>query len=212
MEEEPIAKRLRSHLDRDGYEVLRSWCTVPTLGPIKTEPIFNDSPGIRTDNKRKQGSLTGSWARSISKRLAAEYPFLTPSSMVLLESEPGCQRQAAHCDYIPTAELLRLDASKLPLLFLLAIEPNTTLDVWPGSHHTIRRGKGPLRPRKTVQLDAGDAIVFRADLVHAGSAYAVANRRVHVYLDSPVHARQPNRTWIIYKHAPTPIRAFLDER
>jgi len=131
--------------------------------------------------------------------------------MVLLESEPGCQRQAAHCDYIPTAELLRLDASKLPLLFLLAIEPNTTLDVWPGSHHTIR-SKGPLRPRKTVQLDAGDAIVFRADLVHAGSAYASANRRVHVYLDSPVHARQPNRTWIIYKHAPAPIRAFIDER
>jgi ectoine hydroxylase-related dioxygenase (phytanoyl-CoA dioxygenase family) len=135
--------------------------------------------------------------------------------MVVVESLPGCQRQAAHCDYIPTEDLLALPPTEMPLLFLLAIEPNTTLDVWTGSHLILRPAKTKTTSvpisRTTVQLDAGDAILFRADLVHAGSAYTEANRRVHVYLDNLEHHRDPNRTWIIYKHAPASVKSLINE-
>ena len=144
----------------------------------------------------KQATLRTTWARRIRERLAAEWPGLIPSAGVLLESEPGCQRQAAHCDYVPSPELACADP--MPLLVLIAIEPNTTLDVWPLSWQRQC-------VRKTIALDA---LVFRADLIHAGSAYETRNRRIHFYLDSPVVQREPNRTWIIYKHAPT---ALIDE-
>ena len=197
-------------IETDGYMILRGWnrALINAEG-IRTAPIFNDNAGAKTDKKRRQATLRTSWARELRDRLAAEFAPLQPSSLVLLESEPGCQRQAAHCDYIPSKELLA--ATEIPLLFLLAIEPNTTLDVWPGSHHIVRGHSLMVCHRETMHLDVGDAIVFRADLVHAGSAYATANRRIHGYLDSAAVPRDPNRTWIIYKHAPTAVQALIDE-
>jgi hypothetical protein len=65
--------------------------------------------------------------------------------------------------------------------------------------------------RKTLILQAGDAVLFRGDLVHAGSEYSKANVRLHIYLDSPVVPRDPNRTWIIYKHADPLLRDRIIE-
>jgi hypothetical protein len=218
-------------LARDGYEIRKAWCSVTPellteIAAIKTDPIFNDNPDHRSDRKRKQATISSTWSRAIRRRLAVEFPALKPSSMVVIESRPGCQRQAAHCDYIPTEDLLALSDEEMPLLFLLAVEPNTTLDLWPRSHQIIRsaekqenqktekqkteKQKTPIH-RTTLQLDVGDAILFRADLVHAGSAYTEANRRVHVYLDNSDHHRDPNRTWIIYKHAPPTVRSLIIE-
>ena len=208
-------------LARDGYEIRRAWCPVTPellkeIAAIKTDPIFNDNPDHRSDRKRKQATISTAWSRAVRRRLATEFPALKPSSMVVIESLPGCQRQAAHCDYIPTEDLLALPPTEMPLLFLLAIEPNTTLDVWPQSHLILRsterqKTENQTAHRTTLQLDAGDAILFRADLVHAGSAYTEANRRVHVYLDNLEHHRDPNRTWIIYKHAPASVKSLINE-
>lgn len=206
-------------LAAEGYEVRKAWWpisadVVQEIAAIKTEPIFNDNPDHTTDRKRRQAPVATAWSRLVRRRLSAEFAPLRSSSMVVIESLPGCQRQAAHCDYIPTEELLALEDAEMPLLFLLAIEPGTTIDLWPRSHHLLRssgvKAKVPCH-RVTVALEPGDAILFRADLVHAGSAYAAVNRRVHVYLDNPEHHRDPNRTWIIYKHAPRPLRALIDE-
>ena len=223
-------------LARDGYEIRKAWCPVTPellkeIAAIKTDPIFNDNPDHRSDRKRKQATISSTWSRAIRRRLAVEFPALKPSSMVVIESRPGCQRQAAHCDYIPTEDLLALSDEEMPLLFLLAVEPNTTLDVWPRSHQILRsaetqkieqqkteqqttekqKTENQSIHRTTLQLDAGDAILFRADLVHAGSAYTEANRRVHLYLDNSDHHRDPNRTWIIYKHAPPTVRSLIIE-
>jgi hypothetical protein len=193
------------HCNEDGYIVLKSWLiSLPNIDDIRTKPIFNDNSNAHSDKKRKQATLRTAWSRQIRGRLASGWPALIPSAGVLLESESGCQRQAAHCDYVPSAELT--SAEPKPLLVLIAIEPNTTIEIWPGSHIS---GKSCVRT--TVVLDAGDAIVFRADLVHAGSAYEVRNRRLHFYLDSPAVRREPNRTWIIYKHAPAIVQALIDE-
>ena len=205
-------------LAAEGYEVRKAWCPISAdlvkeIAAIKTEPIFNDNPDHKTDRKRRQATMGTAWSRLVRRRLSEEFAPLRSSSMVVIESLPGCQRQAAHCDYIPTEELLALEDAEMPLLFLLAIEPGTTIDLWPRSHHLLRSSptSKALCHRVSVALEPGDAILFRADLVHAGSAYEVSNRRVHVYLDNPDHHRDPNRTWVIYKHAPRPLRALIEE-
>jgi len=200
-------------MDTNGYKILKGWNrTYINVDGIHTEPIFNDNANAKTDKKRLQSTLRTGWARQLRDRLATEFTHLSPSSLILLESKPGCQRQAAHCDYIPTDELLSVEEGNIPLLFLLAIEPNTTIDLWPGSHHIIR-GHNTNIPciRHRIKLDIGDAIIFRADLVHAGSSYEKTNRRIHAYLDSSMVHRDPNRTWIIYKHASPLIRGLIDE-
>jgi hypothetical protein len=40
---------------------------------------------------------------------------------------------------------------------------------------------------------AGDVIVFRADCIHAGSAYTKENVRLHCYLDIPKMPHATNR-------------------
>lgn len=209
-------------LHRDGYAILRNWITIPDRELVAlqkrsadAEPIFN-GPG-RNDRHRRQLTLRprdGSWLASIRDRLHAEFGDHghTPTGFVLLASDPGCARQAAHQDYVPDTALLSATDVEMPLLFLLALEPATALDVWPGSHRFIGTETTDPIPRKTLRLEAGDAVVFRGDLVHAGSAYSdVANIRVHVYLDHPRCPRAPNRTWIVSKHGSAADRERIAE-
>lgn len=203
-------------LHTDGYEIKHGWCAItPTVltamqkRAADAEPIFNDNPEQRrNDRNRRQLDLPvrGEWMRFLQKRLHDEHPFHAALEFVLLESRPGCQRQAAHCDYVPTPDLLVAPDEAIPLLFLLALEDDTYLDVWPLSHT-----RSCVSERKTLRLAAGDAVIFRADLVHAGSAYEKQNIRIHAYLDHPSVERDPNRTWIIYKHAEPAARALIVE-
>jgi hypothetical protein len=68
----------------------------------------------------------------------------------------------------------------------------------------------PITPTR-VSLDAGDVFVFRADLVHAGGDYHSHNIRMHCYMDSPAVHRDPNRTFIISKHASEDVKKYICE-
>ena len=110
--------------------------------------------------------------------------------------------QAPHTDYVPTPDLVDLLEcdEKIPLLAIATIMPGTKINVWPNSirkiHHTDTLYEEPIMC-KTLEMDVGDVLIFRADLVHAGSSYDTENTRVHVYLDSPYVKRNPNKTWVI---------------
>jgi hypothetical protein len=209
-------------LHTEGYQIYRRW--FPVSAALYTEldhtataagPIFNDNPlKKRNDNHRRQITLRKTrhrWLSDIQARLIGIAPNHHASSFVLLESRPGCQRQAAHCDYIPTDDLLETTDATVPLLFLIALEDNTYLDVWPTSHLSVRGITSGCISRKTLCLNEGDAVLFRGDLVHAGSAYTERNLRLHCYLDHVAVKRDPNRTWIIYKHAPAQLRDEIKE-
>ena len=211
-------------MDHDGYQVLPAWwADVRGLHQIITKyldansgPIFNDNPvATRNDRKRLQATVPMVAVRNLRSTLAAGWPDHRVGGVVALRSQPGCQRQAAHCDYIPDDVFLDTDDVNVPLLFMLALEDDTKLDVWPGSHKLVRdiRAARRMLPivRKTLTLQAGDAVLFRGDLVHAGSEYSKQNTRLHVYLDSPAVPRDPNRTWIIYKHAPALLQNHIIE-
>lgn len=205
----------------DGYAVLRGFTTITSaayntymqMAADAAEPIFNDNPAEhRNDNRRRQLTLNertaaGPLVAALRRCLETEFPHHTARDWVLLESRPGCRQQAAHTDYVPIPELTAARDEEVPLLFLLALEDDTRLEVWPRTHRPRRY---PVF-RTTVGLSAGDAVLFRGDLVHAGSAYERQNLRIHAYLDHPAVPRDPNRTWIIYKHADPVFQSLICE-
>lgn len=209
-------------LATDGYEIHRGYSNIDTNileymkeYAKKAEPIFNDNTtNRRNDRLRRQISLPTqqTWLKQIRQKLQDTYPEHQITDAVLLQSLPGCRRQAAHCDYVPSPELLNTNTKTKtqPLLFILALENDTYLDVWAGSHLRKSARSNPILPTR-LTLNTGDAIIFRPDLVHAGSAYEKSNIRVHFYIDHPSVPRDPNRTWIIYKHASEMERARILE-
>lgn len=196
-------------METEGYLILPQFLDpkhlLQTLEPYRkrTQYIFN---GEENDHKRRQTSVSVHDVKEFREALL-QLPFLTSvhclEYFVLLRSLPGCTRQLAHTDYIPDEELLMSTPETRPFLCVLALEDNTKLVVWPGSQKVIQgRGRtmAPIEP-KVVFLEAGDAIIFRGDLVHAGAEYDTDNIRLHCYIDSKAVNRNPNRTWIISKHA-----------
>jgi len=179
-------------------------------------PIFNST---KNDKKRLQTNLkinrkNYAFIQSIDMMVRGLNPLLTPSNWVILKSKPGCSPQSAHLDYEYSDELLEAskDPAKIPLLVLVALMPNTRIYVWKHSQKIIReRYRGPPVLPITIELQPGDIFVFRADMIHAGADYPEENIRIHCYLDSPHVKRNPNRTWIIQKHAPDTISKHVVE-
>ena len=206
-------------METDGYLVLPNFLNPNSLKQTlesyktKTQYIFN---GSENDHKRKQVNVPHTLVKDFRDELLKQ-PFITKQHcvdyFVLLRSLPGCQRQMAHTDYIPDEELLCCSAEDRPLLCVLALEDKTKLVVWPGSHKVIS-GRGrtipPIQP-KVLELNAGDTLVFRADLVHAGAEYTTENTRLHCYIDSKSVIRRLNRTYIIQKHADSLIQEKIVE-
>lgn len=199
--------------------------------------IFNNNETRRTDYKRSQcGAKTSkkivkqffieandflvSIIPSITKNLR---PMLTRNKLseqkglyianpwYILHSSPGCQRQAAHCDYEQDESLLQVPDRYFPLAALVAIQDNTTIEVWPSAIKIMSTEFGNTFPieRQTLKLDEGDVFIFRGDLVHAGSSYSEENIRLHTYIDSTLVSRTKNRTWTIKKDGTETMRNMI---
>lgn len=201
--------------DGPGFLILKNWISPPSQDiDVRASPIFN---GTVNDRKRRQAPLAtdqGPWARRLFNKIDRETS-RTRSDAVLLKSEPGCEAQQPHCDYVPTDGILTANDRTIPLSLIVAIQGGTMLDVWPHSQRVIRgyyteTGIFDLK-RQRLTLDAGDAVLFRADLIHAGSPYSTYNERIHVFLDTPSIPRHPNQTWKIGVHAPLEIRRCLSD-
>jgi ectoine hydroxylase-related dioxygenase (phytanoyl-CoA dioxygenase family) len=116
----------------------------------------------------------------------------------VLQSLPGCQAQGAHVDYEIDPDTWVSNDPRVSHGCLLALSDGTKLDVWRSAHLRIGvNTTGTTNPspisRSTITLNAGDAVVFRADCLHAGSAYPEANVRLHCYLDRPKMPHATNR-------------------
>jgi hypothetical protein len=184
-------------MDDQGYQVLRRFLPRASLDLPETlalRPIFG------RDRRRLQGALPANapLRRLLETKLATTGKL--PRDFVVLHSLAGCKEQPAHLDYVPDDALLATADADVPLGFLLACDDATRMVVWPGSHRAVRGADAdaPLRSR-VLRLRAGDAVLFRADLVHAGASYATENTRVHCYLDTPAVAHVHNRVLVLTK-------------
>ena len=136
---------------------------------------------------------------------------LTVNNWVILKSKPGCKEQLPHCDYLPSNDFKNCPEDYVPLLSLIALETNTKINVWKNSIGYLTGLLPQTKIKKTIlSLDKGDMFVFRGDLVHAGASYDDENIRLHAYLDSVICPRNPNRTYIISKHAPNEFSMIID--
>jgi len=182
----------------------------------KASPIFNS---VRNDNKRiqcniKVNSTNKSFLKEIQNKITSINSMLVPSSWVILFSKKQCQRQLAHLDYEYTDEFKEVlhEPNKVPLLVIVAVMPGTTIHLWENSLDVMRNTySGPARPATQISLEVGDILIFRSDMIHAGSDYETENIRLHCYLDSPYVNRNKNRTWIIKKHANKNIQDVILE-
>jgi hypothetical protein len=121
--------------------------------------------------------------RKVDDLLSGIFPRHSCRDSALLLSEKGCGMQKAHTDYTEKVldSVSGLDG-EMPLGCLVALMDETFLDVWEGSiKENYNNGQ-----HKKLELCRGDVVIFRGDLVHAGSAYPNrSNLRVHFYLDTP---------------------------
>ncbi len=136
------------------------------------------------------------------------------SNWVVIHSRPGCQDQAAHCDYIPDLPLAAASDEQMPLSAIVALMPDTRLNIWPGSIKISTLNSRLIEHVKPIQktivkLNSGDMLIFRGDLVYAGSSYEKDNYRLHAFLDSPHVSRKRNRTWTITDHTEDEIQRVI---
>jgi hypothetical protein len=190
-----------------GYQVVRGAVTPSAAflarvaaAAAGAQPIFNNNGGDEdgvNDNRRRQEHVNVGEADlvGLAALLQAHAAGLTANTWVALASDAGCSAQVPHMDWPPSAAFRAAPAK--PCGLLVALQDGTTLDVWPGALST-EPGRWPSPvPRCRVRLQAGDALLFRGDLVHAGSAYSAANVRLHCYLDAADVSRPADRTWFV---------------
>ena len=191
----------------NGYTVFRKWVDVPqrvfkrfSMVSRVSKPIFNSAKG--NDERRRQCTVRKNgtvWMKRVCENLPLNGR--EAGSCVVIRSLAGCEAQAPHCDYIPTESLLACTEDTIPCGFLVALQDGTTLDVWPQSHRLVRgevTRKSSAMRRTRLFLNKGDAVLFRGDLIHAGSSYGVDNIRLHFYLDHASCKRIRNRTWLAH--------------
>ena len=145
------------------------------FGTSRREFVFQTTPDeshdTSGDRRRLQAALVGDLGEGILASLRSELEAAdlhigqhTINTLVALKSLPGCDQQACHTD-LDTDLLADCTTETMPLLVLVALDRATTLQVWP---------KGQASPI-LLDLPQYSALVFRADLRHAGSAYRTHN-------------------------------------
>jgi hypothetical protein len=174
----------------------------------KAGGIFNHNEKSGDDNLRFQLLLTKNippdghgFMQHLNWVVSRHAPGLSVHSWVALYSAKGCQEQAPYFDYDPKKK-------GFPGLgVIVALENDTVLHVWPGSHNMDWVNKKPLDSpieKKTVFLDRGDLLMFHGHLLHAGAEYVEkSNTRMHCFVSSTVG--NEGNTWLLDK-APKHIR------
>lgn len=206
--------------EQHGYRVFRSGVRIgPKLRKLKSDVMQRKGAGApsaifngieNNDNLRLQAPLDLEIDVHLPglQTIISSLPELSETELSpwrLIISKDGCAPQVAHTDWVPQ------ETSSKSFACVVALQPNTTLDIWPGAHavlsESLQEGGGYLArsrllaiARSQICLDAGDVLLFRSDLVHAGSAYAKRNVRLHAYFDHPCVRRVEGRVWKVFDH------------
>jgi ectoine hydroxylase-related dioxygenase (phytanoyl-CoA dioxygenase family) len=206
-------------LHRDGFTIIKNAVEIhdPELKEIKQQSekygrsIFNDNENFsgndfkRRQNKIKKNSKINNLINKFHNTLSSNFTELEVGDTVVLHSLPGCREQASHMDYIPDKVFAEGPNNQVPLAAILALEPETTINIWPRSIKIASQKKNNMSikrkkiKKKAKKMSPGDIFVFRGDLIHAGAGYKKHNTRLHCFLDSPLVSREQNITWRVKK-------------
>jgi hypothetical protein len=188
-------------MEHDGYTVVAgislAESDVVRLGRLAGDhatPIFNYNGSTSyNDGRRLQWAIPDTdvalpvLRRQLQAAVGSSWPAGAKArDWVVLKSAPRCQAQHRHRDYDDAERRARV-----PMGAVVALQPGTKLDVWPGTHAP---GVEPSGPPTSVAIPVGSALVFNGYLAHRGAAYTAANTRLHAYIDVPEVERRPDAT------------------
>jgi hypothetical protein len=142
--------------------------------------------------------------KNLTTWLRTLLPTCTSIKWGVLVSSPGCKAQGAHADYHPQ-QLASIPVAYRPLLCLAATMDNTKLLIWPGMFIDNIVDKARPCEKEMIHLDAGDVLIFRGDLIHAGAAYNILNVRYHGLIEMCVVDSKP---WKIFKQS-SAVRSMI---
>lgn len=191
---ESISKSLQI----EGFVVIKQVFDIPTdvyneiVSQINTQstPHRNDNEKSADDSKRHRTNLSTDTScvqifddnttvvlNSIINKIN---PVLKVYPWYIYKSFSGCQHQLAHCDFFQHKDFLKYYDDNAVLSVILALERGTKLHVWPKSINSIdpTKTKPSHIKRSTINMNGGDVIIFRGDLIHAGAGYFRDNYRM----------------------------------
>ncbi|KAJ0396262.1 hypothetical protein P43SY_003849 [Pythium insidiosum] len=105
------------------------------------------------------------------------YPNHSATKWDLMKSLPNGQRQAFNVDFRPQMDNQVADYTLMPVGLLLALESDTSIHIYGWNRLLCDE-----EDEDTITLEAGDMLLFRGDMIHAGASYDKKNVRVHAYL------------------------------
>ena len=208
----------------------KDWALLPEDSFAAHEKNIRDATSRKkkaTKNKEKKGTWTRWESRTTEAQLGlAKNPLvrrlqnkmkklpseLAVAKVIHLKSNPTDEgepvMQHPHEDYVNT-HLTFWDGDEVPLGLWIAVQEESTLRVWPFTiKRTITDGDRSWQNfYMDVTVSAGDAILFRGDLVHSGFAYSHLNFRLHAYLEIQGRevSRAPNNE-LSFVHMPSFIK------
>ena len=144
---------------------------------LRTMLTFSD-----TDIPLEDRKLLTVVQRKLANKLQTIAPHLRAQSASLLVSLPGCPPQLVHADY-SADNLGSLADDRMPLSALIALQPGTFFDAWPGA---IRYNEIDSFFHTSIEMSVGDVTLFRPDLAHGGASFEQFNCRIHMYLEPKV--------------------------
>ena len=167
-------------MDTDGFQILPDLLApeacdalvpaVRAVGRAHGRPTFGDPRRLTLEDPGRKNASVASACAALESKVGCD-DGRTPHWRLIGAAGP-CDRQPDHRDHVPVDE-----DGAAPLVCIVALCDDTTLDV------------RPLRARRTrvVPIPKGSGLLFRADLVHAGSSYRAENWRLHCDLLLPHH-------------------------
>jgi hypothetical protein len=206
----PHDELLNASINGPGFHVFPSACSFTRVQVTNfSKTVIADATDIfngHDDGKRRQlaelgGSPVMVKAADVLRQLV---PGREPTDGVGLVSDPGCAEQPPHVDvemYGLQGQVKRAGddgvAGGYPLGAIIAVQNGTKFVAWVGAIDF--QGSKTYHP-VTLVLNAGDVLIFRIDLVHAGAAYDEVNVRIHFFLDRAGIVRQPDQTSLMCHH------------
>jgi hypothetical protein len=198
-----MEKQLKEFMDT-GYFRIQNAVTpdmieriLDTVDGLEFKPVFKDAIGDnQMDAFRQQAHFGENRARpfkELRKRLtqivSSYRKNWEPKNWVVLWSKAGGNEQAPHQDF-PKREVTHARAGvgftknkamritpSIQAGIIVALMPDTELVVYHGCFNDAVASR-----KRTLLFQAGEAIIFRGDLVHSGAAFAKDNYRIHAAL------------------------------
>jgi hypothetical protein len=192
------------HLKMHTLDSLKTACGV--VHDLSNGPDRNDDDGGRWQEDFPDCKDLSETRDKITALCGSLFTGLKLSKLLVLGSRANCRTQRpAHTD--SRIEKFSSGDTVAPLSILIAVQKDTRLVLYPGSHNWVRT-KGPQRSTgMTITLKRGDLVAWRGDLVHHGAPYKTSNIRLFLEASLPGHKEELNRSndgtgKVVYRNYP----------